>query len=183
MLRLVVAGRWNIEEHASMPEADEKGLEEAVLLKLEECAPLLCPRRLTEDFAGDDACAICQEPCRGHESETDSSSTWCLPCNHSFHADCIRPWFVRHATCPNCRTEVSLDSIKDACSVKAAKALRVHLLLLGAFKVWRSQLRSKVAPQKPQPMRTPPSAPPFGPPLPVSPHVSASIGLASIGPA
>merc|ERR1712159_804306 len=54
MLRLLVADRWNIQEHASMPEADEKGLDEAVLLKLEECAPLLVPRPFAIDLAGED---------------------------------------------------------------------------------------------------------------------------------
>jgi len=151
MLRLLVADRWNIQEHASMPEADEKGLDEAVLLKLEECAPLLVPRPFAIDLAGEDVCAICQESCCGHSPQIDSNRTWCLPCNHQFHSDCIRPWFVRHATCPNCRTEVSLDSIKDACSIRArearADALRVRLVLSRAFKLWRS----KLTPQQPQP--------------------------------
>jgi hypothetical protein len=149
MLRLVVAGRFIVEEHPSMPEADETGLEEAVLLKLEECARLLVPS-CKSDLDGEDICAVCRERC--DESLPGSCRTWGLPCNHYFHADCIRPWFERHATCPNCRTEVSLDSIKDACNARArvarADALRMHSVLSRAFRVWRSRL----TPEHIQPM-------------------------------
>lgn len=29
-----------------------------------------------------------------------------LPCNHIFHATCLRSWFQRQQTCPTCRLEV-----------------------------------------------------------------------------
>lgn len=29
-----------------------------------------------------------------------------MPCNHIFHATCLRSWFQRQQTCPTCRLEV-----------------------------------------------------------------------------
>lgn len=32
-----------------------------------------------------------------------------LPCEHTFHEDCITQWLHRHSTCPMCRSPVSED--------------------------------------------------------------------------
>ena len=29
-----------------------------------------------------------------------------LPCNHIFHAHCLRSWFQRQQSCPTCRMDV-----------------------------------------------------------------------------
>ena len=37
---------------------------------------------------------------------TDDLGAKKLPCNHIFHATCLRSWFQRQQTCPTCRLEV-----------------------------------------------------------------------------
>ena len=29
-----------------------------------------------------------------------------LPCDHTFHSECIKEWFNTHSTCPICRTNI-----------------------------------------------------------------------------
>lgn len=49
----------------------------------------------------DDNCAICQDPIEeGHEVCTLNY------CVHTFHQECIRPWFENHVTCPTCRHDI-----------------------------------------------------------------------------
>ena len=50
----------------------------------------------------DDICSIC------HEDNPDLK----LPCNHSYHKDCIRPWFIEKHSCPLCRAEYT-DTERD----------------------------------------------------------------------
>lgn len=48
----------------------------------------------------DDLCAICLE------NYEDGDSLTGLPCRHSFHTHCIRPWLSgKSALCPMCKTE------------------------------------------------------------------------------
>ena len=76
---------FTIAEFASMSEADERGLDETVLEKLEECAQLVVK---DDESVGEDTCAVCcdslPEPCRGH----NCADVWPLPCGHNFHSDC-----------------------------------------------------------------------------------------------
>ena len=48
--------------------------------------------------SGDNVCIICRE----------EMTTGCkkLPCNHIFHANCLRSWFQRQQTCPTCRMDI-----------------------------------------------------------------------------
>nr|CAG4647790.1 EOG090X03TK [Moina brachiata]SVE92929.1 EOG090X03TK [Moina brachiata] len=59
----------------------------------------LYPDATPEDLANTDTvCIICRE-----EMVTGAKK---LPCNHIFHATCLRSWFQRQQTCPTCRLEV-----------------------------------------------------------------------------
>lgn len=48
--------------------------------------------------SGDNVCIICRE-----EMTTAAKK---LPCNHIFHAACLRSWFQRQQTCPTCRLNI-----------------------------------------------------------------------------
>ncbi|EFO19368.1 hypothetical protein LOAG_09127 [Loa loa] len=49
---------------------------------------------------GDNTCIICRE------EMTPVSGAKKLPCNHIFHANCLRSWFQRQQSCPTCRTDI-----------------------------------------------------------------------------
>lgn len=51
----------------------------------------------------DDVCAVCLD------SFKENVVTQ-LPCNHTFHKDCIIPWLEAHNTCPTCRKTVDSDA-------------------------------------------------------------------------
>ncbi|XP_020909370.2 E3 ubiquitin-protein ligase synoviolin, partial [Exaiptasia diaphana] len=57
--------------------------------------PDATPEELSQ---GDNVCIICRE----------EMTTGCkkIPCNHIFHASCLRSWFQRQQTCPTCRMDV-----------------------------------------------------------------------------
>ncbi|XP_041969166.1 E3 ubiquitin-protein ligase synoviolin A [Aricia agestis] len=59
----------------------------------------LYPDATPEELAAaDNECIICRE-----EMHTGAKK---LPCNHIFHAACLRLWFQRQQTCPTCRLNV-----------------------------------------------------------------------------
>ncbi|KAF8766747.1 E3 ubiquitin-protein ligase synoviolin-like [Argiope bruennichi] len=61
----------------------------------------LYPDATAEELATvDNVCIICREEMTG------SGSSKKLPCNHIFHASCLRSWFQRQQTCPTCRMDV-----------------------------------------------------------------------------
>ena len=45
----------------------------------------------------DNVCIICRD---------EMTSGKKLPCNHIFHAHCLRSWFQRQQSCPTCRMDV-----------------------------------------------------------------------------
>ncbi|VDN17171.1 unnamed protein product [Gongylonema pulchrum] len=53
-----------------------------------------------ELLQGDNTCIICRE------EMTPVSGAKKLPCNHIFHASCLRSWFQRQQSCPTCRTDI-----------------------------------------------------------------------------
>ena len=48
----------------------------------------------------DDSCAVCIETC------PLGTVLWVLPCQHSFHDNCIIPWVKTSNECPLCRGEI-----------------------------------------------------------------------------
>jgi hypothetical protein len=51
-----------------------------------------------------DTCAICKET-------LETSETRVLPCNHSYHKECIDSWLTRVPSCPYCRTTVVIEGV------------------------------------------------------------------------
>lgn len=49
----------------------------------------------------DDNCAICQDPIE--EGQEVCTLNYCV---HTFHQECIQPWFENHVTCPTCRHDI-----------------------------------------------------------------------------
>ena len=52
-------------------------------------------------------CPVCME-----KSSEISDDAICLPCEHSYHRECITPWLEHHNTCPLCRYELPSNSCK-----------------------------------------------------------------------
>jgi uncharacterized Zn finger protein (UPF0148 family) len=52
---------------------------------------------------GDVKCPVCLK------EYTQSETVKKLPCNHTFHADCILPWLSKTNSCPLCRFELETD--------------------------------------------------------------------------
>jgi hypothetical protein len=75
-----------------------------------------------------DVCSVCRESLGGPTEHGGPSTIWMLPCGHHFHVECVQPWFLRHQTCPNCRTEVTVEGLEAAHQTlaKARKAVRRH---------------------------------------------------------
>ena len=122
----------DIEEFPSMTEADERGLEEEVLEKLQECA------QLTSAAAPDSICSVCRDVL--FDATSGASEMWSLPCGHDFHVACIQPWFIKHHACPNCRTEVTVEAIdaaqKTLASMRKAECHQARSSLRKAFHLW-----------------------------------------------
>lgn len=47
-------------------------------------------------------CPICLEPML----EDQKLTTYCTPCNHTFHENCIKGWLKIKQNCPLCRREI-----------------------------------------------------------------------------
>mmetsp|Transcript_64379 Transcript_64379/g.73908 ORF Transcript_64379/g.73908 Transcript_64379/m.73908 type:complete len:233 (+) Transcript_64379:124-822(+) len=57
--------------------------------------------RVTDEMLADkESCAVCQD-----EYEKDTTILK-LPCNHTFHQDCVKPWLKMHNSCPTCRAPI-----------------------------------------------------------------------------
>ena len=56
------------------------------------------------------SCVICLEDFKSGDTIRE------LPCNHSFHSDCVDTWLRRNASCPNCRATIlsSVDNGGDS---------------------------------------------------------------------
>lgn len=58
----------------------------------------------------DQQCAVCQD------KFLESEEVTCLPCDHTYHKNCVVPWLTRHCTCPVCRSEVKVQP-SETCPV------------------------------------------------------------------
>ncbi len=71
----------------------------------------------------DRCCSICQtDYCPGDQEIL-------LPCGHTFHPDCIKPWFASHDTCPTCRTQVHLAMNPKQATLIRNRFLRHYIKL------------------------------------------------------
>ncbi|KAJ8723919.1 hypothetical protein PYW07_007899 [Mythimna separata] len=98
--------------------------------------------------AADNECIICRE-----EMHTGAKK---LPCNHIFHAACLRLWFQRQQTCPTCRLNVLRAPAPEAAAGPApapAPGLAPHA--------------PHAAPAPPPPGPPPPPFPNMPPPPPM----------------
>ena len=87
------------------------------------CMNSRCSRHLKQ------MCSVCLEPVRS----TNSAGTKRLTCGHSFHTDCILPWFVNSDDCPSCRCNQVSDpfikfrnAIQDTMRAKYMDAIRSY---------------------------------------------------------
>ncbi|CAH1637748.1 unnamed protein product [Spodoptera littoralis] len=100
--------------------------------------------------AADNECIICRE-----EMHTGAKK---LPCNHIFHAACLRLWFQRQQTCPTCRLNVLRAPAPDAAAGPAGPAPPAPPL---------AGLAPHAAPAPPPPGPVPPPFPNMPPPPPM----------------
>ncbi|XP_020535403.1 NEP1-interacting protein-like 1 [Jatropha curcas] len=72
----------------------------------------LTPENIVETLWNGPSCSICLQ-------DFDLGETvCCLPhCRHTFHLVCIRKWFVKHSSCPLCRTKLSRTRIATVCKM------------------------------------------------------------------
>lgn len=75
----------------------------------------LYPDATVEELeAADNECIICREDMHSGAKK--------LPCNHIFHAACLRLWFQRQQTCPTCRLNVLRAPAPDTTAPPAPAA-------------------------------------------------------------
>ncbi|KAJ8714029.1 hypothetical protein PYW08_007649 [Mythimna loreyi] len=100
--------------------------------------------------AADNECIICRE-----EMHTGAKK---LPCNHIFHAACLRLWFQRQQTCPTCRLNVLRAPAPEAGAAGPAPAPGVG---------GHAPHAPHAAPTPPPPGPPPPPFPNMPPPPPM----------------
>nr|XP_049704592.1 E3 ubiquitin-protein ligase synoviolin [Helicoverpa armigera] len=101
--------------------------------------------------AADNECIICRE-----EMHTGAKK---LPCNHIFHAACLRLWFQRQQTCPTCRLNVLRAPAPEAGGAAGPAPAPAHPGL--------APHAPHVAPTPPPPGPVPPPFPNMPPPPPM----------------
>nr|CAG4636063.1 EOG090X03TK [Eubosmina coregoni]SVE69716.1 EOG090X03TK [Eubosmina coregoni] len=131
----------------------------------------LYPDATAEDLANTDTvCIICRE-----EMVTGAKK---LPCNHIFHATCLRSWFQRQQTCPTCRLEVLRAPGQPNVQPQAPPPVAANIRLAqpqpatpAPPQVVQVNVPQTPAPPPPQPFMPPPFAFPF--PFPNMPQQAA----------
>lgn len=106
--------------------------------------------------AADNECIICRE-----EMHTGAKK---LPCNHIFHAACLRLWFQRQQTCPTCRLNVlRAPAPEQAAGAPPPAGVGAAGAGVGAA---GAAAEAGAAPAPPNPHPAPPSPPPPGTTVP-----------------
>jgi len=80
------------QQRSGPPPASKSALEQLPQVKVTEA-----------HVQGEAHCSICRDAFNKDES------VLCLPCEHFYHSDCIKPWLHEHNTCPVCRYELPTD--------------------------------------------------------------------------
>ena len=97
---------------------------------LTEAETAALPRReVTAENAPTAACSICMEPCAVGQSVVD------LECSHTYHEQCIVPWFNRHNTCPMCRRVYGAAAANEAFQATESAENASSALSNGNFQV------------------------------------------------
>lgn len=73
--------------------------------------------REDELHQGDNVCIICREEMTGGGAKK-------LPCNHIFHAACLRSWFQRQQTCPTCRLDIIQATMQQTGGAPVQRQMR-----------------------------------------------------------
>jgi len=97
---------------------------------------VLCIAQGGEDVEAEhyNQCSICFEEARINLPD------W-LPCNHTFHENCLREWFKRSGSCPICRSVPEIGSTGSA-AVAVAVAVAVDVAVDVAVEPARTVLRT-----------------------------------------
>ncbi|VAI40613.1 unnamed protein product [Triticum turgidum subsp. durum] len=104
---MVRAVRHDTDEHGGVTLRYNVDMDLTILVNIVYSEPkallLACEQRATVTrclFAATPTdCPICME-------DSDTTVRVRLPCSHSFHCDCILPWFYKVAKCPKCRHDL-----------------------------------------------------------------------------
>ncbi|KAK7284956.1 hypothetical protein RJT34_19710 [Clitoria ternatea] len=91
---------------------ENNGVKEEILEKI----PVFSISTQTPFFKDHDECSICLALLE------DGDQVRLLPsCNHAFHRPCIDAWFMDHANCPVCRSQITCDHCKLPVPVMASE--------------------------------------------------------------
>ncbi|QCD95506.1 nucleolysin TIA-1/TIAR [Vigna unguiculata] len=86
------------EEDGEVSSSSNSGLDEALIKSITVC-------KYTKGVVEGHDCSVCLS-----EFEENESLRLLPKCNHAFHLPCIDPWLKSHATCPLCRSTITLVS-------------------------------------------------------------------------
>jgi len=83
-------------ELGQVSSSSNSGLDEALIKSITVC-------KYTKGVVEGHDCSVCLS-----EFEENESLRLLPKCNHAFHLPCIDPWLKSHATCPLCRSTITL---------------------------------------------------------------------------
>ncbi|KAL5850719.1 hypothetical protein ACOSQ3_008767 [Xanthoceras sorbifolium] len=87
-----------LEDHAGPPRAPPASKEVVAKLPV-----IVLTDEILSNLGRDAECAICKENLVSGDKMQE------LPCKHTFHPPCLKPWLDEHNSCPICRHELQTD--------------------------------------------------------------------------